>query len=80
MKDTKMDSSRLITLARFDRAEQLALARSILDNAGIDSVVRNEYMSSILPLGEDLAAELMVREEDAARARRLLESFIKGEE
>ena len=42
MKDTKMDSTSLIALARFDRAEQLAVARSILDNANIDSVVRNE--------------------------------------
>lgn len=78
MKDTKMDSTTLIALARFDRAEQLALARSILDNANIDSVVRNEYTATILPLGDDFAAELMVREEDAARASRLLRDFIKG--
>lgn len=79
MKDTKMDSSSLISLARFDRAEQLALARSILDSANIYSVVRNEYMASILPLGEDMAAELMVREEDAARASELLRDLMKGE-
>jgi hypothetical protein len=34
-------------------------------------------MASILPI-EDIAAELMVREEDATRAMQLLESFIKG--
>ena len=73
-----MDSQNLVTLLRFDHSEQLAVARSILDNAGIESFVRNEYMSSILPI-EDTAAELMVREEDATRAMQLLESFIKGE-
>jgi hypothetical protein len=79
MKDTKMQSENLVTLLRLDRAEQIAIARSILDNAGIESTIRNEYMASILPIGEDLAAELMVREEDAARASKLLESFMKGE-
>lgn len=78
MKDTKMDSQNLVTLLRFDHNEQIAVARSILDNAGIESFVRNEYMASILPI-EDIAAELMVCEEDATRAMQLLESFIKGE-
>ena len=78
MKDTKMDSQNLVTLLRFDHNEQIAVAQSILDNAGIESFVRNEYMASILPI-EDIAAELMVREEDATRAMQLLESFIKGE-
>lgn len=74
-----MDSLNLVTLFRFDRNEQIAIARSILDNAGIESFVRNEYMASILPI-ENMAAELMVREEDATRALQLLESFIKGGE
>ncbi|MBQ5679446.1 MAG: DUF2007 domain-containing protein [Rikenellaceae bacterium] len=73
-----MDSQNLVTLLRFDHNEQIAVARSILDNAGIESFVRNEYMASILPI-EDIDAELMVREEDATRAMQLLESFIKGE-
>ncbi len=73
-----MNSQNLVTLLRFDHNEQIAVARSILDNAGIESFVRNEYMASILPI-EDIAAELMVCEEDATRAMQLLESFIKGE-
>lgn len=72
-----MDSQNLVTLLRFDHNEQIAVARSILDNAGIESFERNEYMASILPI-EDIDAELMVREEDATRAMQLLESFIKG--
>jgi len=79
MKDTKMHSKNFIALLRLDRAEQIAVVRSILDNAGIESFVRNEYMSSILPIGENMAAEIMVHEEDAARAMQLLESFMKGE-
>ena len=60
MKDTKMHSEDLVMILRSDHAEQIAVARSILDNAGIESIIRNEYMASILPIGEDLAAELMV--------------------
>ena len=79
MKDTKMHQANLVTILRFDHVNQVAVARSILDNAGIESTIRNEYMASIIPIGEDLAAELMVREEDAVRASKLLESFAKGE-
>ena len=32
-----MDSQNLVTLLRFDHNEQIAVARSILDNAGIES-------------------------------------------
>ena len=74
-----MHQANLVTILRFDHVNQVAVARSILDNAGIESTIRNEYMASIMPIGEDLAAELMVREEDAARASKLLESFTKGE-
>ena len=74
-----MHQANLVTILRFDHVNQVAVARSILDNAGIESTIRNEYMASIMPIGEDLAAELMVREEDAARASKLLESFAKGE-
>ncbi|MBR5136163.1 MAG: DUF2007 domain-containing protein [Rikenellaceae bacterium] len=74
-----MHQANLVTILRFDHVNQVAVARSILDNAGIESTIRNEYMASIIPIGEDLAAELMVREGDAARASKLLESFTKGE-
>ena len=79
MIDTEMRSSALVSLARFDRADQLAVACSILDNAGIEYSIRNEYMPSILPVGEDLAAEIMVHEEQAARAAKLLHKLIEGE-
>lgn len=74
-----MHSENLVTILRSDHTEQIAVARSILDNAGIESTIRNEYMASIMPIGEDFAAELIVRGEDAARASKLLESFMKGE-
>ncbi len=73
-----MHSKNIVVIFRFDHNEQIAVVRSILDNAGIESFVRNEYMASILPI-EDMAAELMVRKEDAARAMLLLENFQKAE-
>lgn len=79
MKATTIDHTKFISLFRSDNIEKLAIARSILDNAGIESLIRNEHMASILPIGEDMAAELMVHESDAARATKLLNKFLKGE-
>lgn len=76
MKDTKMQPTKLIVILRCNDIERLAVARSILDNAEIFSTIRNEYMASILPIGEDMAAELLVEEKDIERATKLLKNFL----
>lgn len=76
MKDTEMQPMKLIVILRCNDIERLAVARSILDNAEIFSTIRNEYMASILPIGEDMAAELLVEEKDIERATKLLKNFL----
>lgn len=76
MKDTKMQPTKLIVILRCNDIERLAIARSILDNAEIFSTIRNEYMATILPIGEDMAAELLVEEKDIERATKLLRNFL----
>lgn len=76
MKDTEMQSTKFVVVLRCNDIERLAIARSILENAEIFSTIRNEYMASILPIGEDMAAELIVSEEDAERATELLKNFL----
>ena len=76
MKDTEMQPTKLIVILRCNDIERLAIARSILDNAEIFSTIRNEYMATILPIGEELAAELLVEEKDIERATKLLKNFL----
>jgi hypothetical protein len=76
MKDTEMQPTKLIVILRCNDIERLAIARSILDNAEIFSTIRNEYMAPILPIGEEMAAELLVAEKDIERATKLLKNFL----
>lgn len=76
MKDTEMQSTKFVVVLRCNDIERLAIARSILENAEIFSTIRNEYMASILPIGEELAAELLVEEKDIERATKLLKNFL----
>ena len=43
----------------------------MLDSAGIWSMIRNEYMSTIYPIGT-MPAQVVVREEDYEKARAML--------
>lgn len=55
----------------YDTATQAAAALSILREAGIHAVIRNELMSGVYPTGI-FPAQLAVCREDAARAEELL--------
>jgi len=62
----------MVVLAEYNTATEAEIAKSMLDNAGIWSTIRNEYMSSIYPVGA-MPAQLVVREEDAERAQKMLQ-------
>lgn len=47
------------------------LAKSVLGSAGIYSEIENEFMSSLYPTGV-IPSKLLVKEEDAEQARKLL--------
>ena len=60
-----------IVLAEYNTLMQAEIAKSMLDSAGIESTIRNEYMSTIYPIGT-MPAQLVVRKEDFERAQDLL--------
>lgn len=74
-----MNDDRLVTLMKFDRINEAEMAKSLLESAGIFGVIRNEYEATVLPIGSDLDAELMVYRSDVARATELLHAFIEPE-
>ncbi|MEG1758986.1 MAG: DUF2007 domain-containing protein [Alistipes sp.] len=66
-----MKSDTLVILVEYNTIMEAEITKSILDSAGIESVINNEYMSSIYPLGT-MPAQIVVREEDLERAKTLL--------
>ena len=60
-----------IVLAEYNTLMEAEIAKSMLDSAGIESTIRNEYMSAIYPIGT-MPAQLVVRKEDFERAQDLL--------
>ena len=66
-----MQETALVVLAEYNTVTEAEIGKSMLDSAGIWSTIRNEYMSTIYPVGT-MPAQLMVREEDIHRAQALL--------
>ena len=60
-----------IVLAEYNTLMEAEIAKSMLDSAGIESTIRNEYMSTIYPIGT-MPAQLVVSKEDFERAQDLL--------
>ncbi|WP_295878119.1 DUF2007 domain-containing protein [uncultured Alistipes sp.] len=60
-----------IVLAEYNTLMEAEIAKSMLDSAGIESTIRNEYMSTIYPIGT-MPAQLVVHKEDFERAQDLL--------
>lgn len=61
-----MKTTALITIATFPSAADAQLAKGILDEEGIDSMIRSDDAGGMYPaIG---GAELLVRAEDGARA------------
>lgn len=66
-----MQDETMVVLAEYNTVTEAEITKSMLDSAGIWSTIRNEYMSSIYPVGA-MPAQVVVREEDADRARNML--------
>ena len=61
-----MKTTALITIATFPSAADAQLAKGILDEEGIESMIRSDNAGGMYPaIG---GAELLVRSEDGARA------------
>ncbi len=66
-----MRDETLVVLAEYNTITEAEIAKSMLDSAGIYSMIRNEYMSTIYPIGA-LPAQIVVRAEDERRAAEML--------
>lgn len=61
----------MVVLAEYNTITEAEISKSMLDSAGIWSMIRNEYMSAIYPVGI-MPAQIVVREEDLEKAKTLL--------
>lgn len=74
--DTNPNDDNLVLAATFARDWEAHLAKGILDENGIPSVIDNEIFASTLPLGFNSIGEirLMVFSHDLSRARSILKT------
>ena len=66
-----MKESNLVVVSEYNTPMEAELAKTVLGSAGIYTEIENEIMSSIYPTGI-IPSKLLVREEDAEQAERLL--------
>ena len=66
-----MKDETMVVLKECNSVTEAEIIKSILDSAGIWSMIRNEYMSAIYPIGT-MPAQVVVREEDFEKARTML--------
>ena len=72
-------SIELVTILRSGNDAAISVAQSLLEDAGIDYLVRSKGQHSLYPVG-GLGVEIQVRQEDVAEAERLLEALLTEEE
>lgn len=66
-----MKDETMVVLKECNSVTEAEIIKSILDSAGIWSMINNENMSAIYPTGV-IPAQIVVREEDAEKAEALL--------
>ncbi|MDE5579655.1 MAG: DUF2007 domain-containing protein [Alistipes sp.] len=66
-----MEQETWVVVAQYNSVSEAEIAKSLLDSAGIWSMIRNEYMASIYPVGA-MPAQIVVRTEDYEKAQTLL--------
>lgn len=69
-----MNKENLIVLRVYDSVNEAEWDRSLLEGEGVWSMIRNEIMSTLYPTGV-IPAQLVVRLEDKARAKEILEAY-----
>lgn len=66
-----MKDDTMVVLKECNSVTEAEIIKSILDSAGIWSMINNENMSAIYPTGV-IPAQIVVREEDAEKAEAML--------
>jgi putative signal transducing protein len=70
-------NEKLVRVFDSEQEAEAIVVRGLLDSAGIDSDIVGENSPDVLPVG---AVAVLVREEDAARARQLLADYERSPE
>ena len=66
-----MQDETMAVLAEYNTVTETEIDKTKLDSLGIWSTIRNEYMSTLYPVGA-MPAQLVVRTEDYEKARAML--------
>ena len=66
-----MQDETMAVLAEYNTVTEAEIDKTKLDSLGIWSTIRNEYMSTLYPVGA-MPAQLVVRAEEAEEARTIL--------
>ena len=69
-----MEEKGLIVLREYDSVNDAEWEKSLLDGAGIYSMIRNELMSAVYPTGV-MPAQLVIRSKDKAKAEEILSAY-----
>lgn len=66
-----MENETWVVVAQYNSVTEAEIDKSLLDDSGIRSTIRNEYMSAIYPVGV-MPAQLVVSSREADKARAIL--------
>ncbi len=69
-----MNEENLIVLKEYESVNNAEWDRSLLESAGLWAMVRNEIMSALYPTSV-IPAQLVIRNEDRAKAEEILEAY-----
>ena len=69
-----MNEENLIVVRVYDSINEAQWDKSILENAGIWSMIRDEIMSTLYPVGI-MPSQLVVRASDKQQALEILEAY-----
>ncbi len=72
-------ADKLVTIAKFSDYIEANLAKQLLDDFGIKSVVTGENAANLYPISAVATVDLQVFEENVEQAREILESREKEE-
>jgi hypothetical protein len=73
-------ADKLVTIAQFTDYIEAEMAKQLLDDFGIKSVVTGENAANLYPISAVATVDLQVLEKDAQRAQEILESREKQEQ
>lgn len=75
-----MGNSKIVTLKTFNTLGEAEIMKSFLDSAGVNNVLVNDVLSSVLPVDSFARVRIEVAEEDLELARGIIAAkFDKGE-